>query len=186
MDRRTLLKNIAILTSAAVAGAEVFLTGCKRSDAAVFSDADIALFDEIAEIIIPETDTPGAKAAQVGRFMVEFIADCYSEEDLNIVKNGLMEIDRISRAEYGKNFVKISPQQRYAILQKAALEARTNQEKADDDTPTHYFTLLQQSTLLGYFTSEIGYTQVLRYEIIPGRYTGCIDYAPGEKAWANY
>ena len=59
-----------------------------------------------------------------------------------------------------------------------------NKNKKPEDS-NHYFSLMKQLTLLGYFTSEIGCTQALRYEAVPGRYEGCIPYTKGDKAWAT-
>jgi Gluconate 2-dehydrogenase subunit 3 len=58
------------------------------------------------------------------------------------------------------------------------------QEKPKEDPPRHYFRMMKELTLLGYFTSEIGQKQALRYEPVPGRYEGCVDYKKGDKAWA--
>ena len=52
--------------------------------------------------------------------------------------------------------------------------------------PAHYFRMMKELTLLGYFTSEIGMTQALRYVEAPGRYDPCVPYKPGEKAWAPH
>ena len=54
------------------------------------------------------------------------------------------------------------------------------------DPPRHYFRMMKELALLGYFTSEIGYTQALRYKETPGRYDPCIPYTPGEKSWASH
>jgi len=84
MDRRELLKMIAVLTGGAVVGAEVFLTGCKNTETTsgtTFSEADVPYLDEIAETILPATSTPGAKAARVGQFMTVIVNDCYEEGD---------------------------------------------------------------------------------------------------------
>jgi hypothetical protein len=64
-------------------------------------------------------------------------------------------------------------------------EAKEYQAAKQKDDPSHYFTLMKQLTLLGYFTSEIGATQALRYEAVPGRYEGCVPYKKGDKAWAT-
>ena len=45
--------------------------------------------------------------------------------------------------------------------------------------------MIKQLTLWGYFSSEIGATQALRYVAIPGKYEGCIPYKKGDKAWAT-
>ena len=54
------------------------------------------------------------------------------------------------------------------------------------DAPSHYFRMMKELTLLGYFTSEIGCTQALRYVESPGRYDPCVDYKPGDRAWAGH
>jgi hypothetical protein len=54
------------------------------------------------------------------------------------------------------------------------------------DSPAHYFRMMKELALLGYFTSEIGCTQAQRYIESPGRFDPCVPYAPGEKAWAPH
>ncbi|MFN7116064.1 MAG: gluconate 2-dehydrogenase subunit 3 family protein [Saprospiraceae bacterium] len=191
MNRRELLKHISIISGAAVVGADFFLSGCQPADNNVekiglFTKDNITFFDEIAETIIPRTNTPGAKDAQAGNFIADFVSHCYDTKDQNIIKNSINIIEKASQTQYKKAFVKITPEQRQELLQKAALEAKAyneNPQKAAD-APPHYYTLFQQLTLMGFFTSEPGYTQVLRYEIVPGKYEACIDYK-GETAWAN-
>lgn len=191
MNRRALLKNISLITGAAVVGGEFFISGCNRTDEAaemigLFTKTDIIFLDEIAETIIPRTNTPGAKDAQVGSFMATFVSDCYDEKNQAIIKKAMVDINNTSKTQFKKAFVKITPEQRLELLQKAALEAKAYNENPQKtlDAPPHYYTLFQQLTLLGFFTSEPGYTQVLRYEIVPGKYEACIDYK-GETAWAN-
>ncbi len=175
-----------------VVGADFFLAGCKIGEdnaegIGLFTENDILFLNEIAETIIPRTNTPGAKDAQVGSFIADFVSNCYDAKDQNIIKNGLTTIEQASQTQYKKAFLKITPEQRHKLLQKAAVEAKIhseNPQKASDASP-HYYTLFQQLTLMGFFTSELGYTQVLRYEIVPGKYEACIDYK-NETAWANW
>ena len=54
------------------------------------------------------------------------------------------------------------------------------------DTPTHYFRMMKELAMLGFFTSEIGCKQAMRYVESPGRYDPCVPYAPGEKSWAPH
>ena len=54
------------------------------------------------------------------------------------------------------------------------------------DAPTHYFRMMKELALLGYFTSEIGYTKAMRYVESPGRFDPCTPYAKGEPAWASH
>ncbi len=58
--------------------------------------------------------------------------------------------------------------------------------QAAENPPTHYFRMMKELALLGYFTSEIGATQALRYVESPGRYDPCVPYKPGEKEWASH
>ncbi len=58
--------------------------------------------------------------------------------------------------------------------------------KITADSPPHYFRMMKELTMLGYFTSEIGMTQAQRYAETPGRFDPCVPYAKGEKAWAGH
>ena len=90
-----------------------------------------------------------------------------------------------------KSFVRATPAQRLALLeqldreQKAFMDAK-DKDTARKDEPSHYFRMMKELTLLGYFTSEIGYTQAMRYQETPGRWDPCAPYAKGEKAWAPH
>ena len=87
MDRRELLKLIALATGTAFVGGEFFLAGCKNPEAGPsmeFSQDDVAFLDEVGETILPKTNTPGAKDAQVGAFMSLMVLDCYTEKDQQI------------------------------------------------------------------------------------------------------
>ena len=84
MNRRELLKMIAVLTGGAVIGGDFLLQGCKNPSAKtglVFTDDDIAFLNEVAETILPRTSTPGAKDAKVGQFITVIVNDCYEEKD---------------------------------------------------------------------------------------------------------
>ena len=54
------------------------------------------------------------------------------------------------------------------------------------DSPNHYFRMMKELAMLGYFTSEIGYTQAQRYVESPGRFDPCAPYKKGERAWAPH
>jgi hypothetical protein len=186
MQRRELLKMIAVLTGGSVVGAELFLVGCKNKTTGIFSDGDIAFFDEVAETIIPRTDTPGAKDAATGKFIALYASDCYDEASRKILTEGIGKLNEASTKKYGGAFLKISSAQRQELLTITDNEAREYAKSGSDgknEKPPHYFTLMKQLTLLGFFTSKPGVTQVLRYNPVPGKYEGCIDYKKGEAAW---
>src|SRR6266545_4638063 len=102
MNRRDALSRVALLLGGTVIGAEFFLNGCTSGEKKVgqsldFTPEDIAYLDEVAETIIPATDTPGAKAAQVGTFMTVMVKDCYDEKNQKIFLNGMTKLNEASK-----------------------------------------------------------------------------------------
>lgn len=185
MDRRELLRSIALITGATVVGGELMVLGCKSEAAktGLFAAADAGLLDEIAETILPATDVPGAKAVKVGEFMIRMVEDCYDEKQQNIFTTGLTTLAAVCKEKTGKNFIQATAEERHNFLVGIDQEAKAFKPASESDGP-HYFTLMKQLAIFGYFTSEIGCTQALRYVQVPGRYEGCIPYTKGEKAWA--
>jgi glucoside 3-dehydrogenase (cytochrome c) hitch-hiker subunit len=209
MDRRELLKMIAVLTGAAVVGGDAFLSGCTSSDkqAVTFTDQNIAFLDEVAETILPKTNTPGAKEAEVGKFMKVMVTDCYKESDQKEFLEGIGKLDEACKKMHGHGFMQATPEQRKELLISLEKDAKEHQkkksefEKLQDDLekdalanrnkdfkreemPSHYYTMMKQLTLTGFFTSKVGATQVLRHVAVPGKYEGCIPYKKGDRAWA--
>lgn len=189
MNRRDALKRVSLIMGGTVIGAQAFLSGCSREerDEAVnelFTASDVALMDEIGETIIPTTDTPGAKAVGIGSLMAMMVLDTYTEEDQQVFLNGLDTIRQDFEARYGEPFVETAPEKRHGYLSKLndELTVFINQKKKGEGE--HYFRMLKELTLLGYFTSEIGASQALRYVETPGRYDACIPYEKGDRAWA--
>jgi hypothetical protein len=190
MNRREALSRVALIMGGTIVGADLFLSGCKTADKKAaasldFSTDDIAYLDEIAETIIPATGTPGAKAAKVGEFMTVMVKDCYEEKDQKIFLEGMGKLNEACNKAHGHDFMKASPEHRKELLTALDKEAKEYGKTKKPEDPNHYFSLLKQLTLLGYFTSEIGCTQALRYVAVPGKYQGCIPYTKGEKAWAT-
>lgn len=187
MERRELLKKIALLTGAVVVGGEFLLTGCKNNTAGPlsFSSTQLTLLDEIVETIIPTTDTPGAKAAQVGKFMEIMVADCYTVEEQKVFTEGLMAIDPYSRKIAAKDFMGATPEERISILTSLEKEAKQYNQKKKEGAPVHYYTMMKQLTLWGFFTSETGMTETLRHNPVPGKFQGDVPYTKGEKAWSE-
>jgi hypothetical protein len=132
----------------------------------------VKLLAVAADTIIPETDTPGAKAAGAEQFIVRVLRDCYVREEQAAFYEGLAQLDAASRRAHGKGFAELEPAQR-----KAQMALRAQNDRA-------FFRLLREVAIVGYFTSEIGATKALEYLPIPGRFDGDLPLAPGQKAWA--
>jgi hypothetical protein len=189
MNRREAISSVAWLLGGTVLGADLFLNyACKPSTkdvSALFETDQLAFLNEIADTILPETSTPGAKAAKVGDFMAVMVRDCYKPEDQKVFMKGLSEIDEASDKKFGKKFMQADTKQRTDLLKELDLAQKDFQEKKKEDEPNHYFRMMKELTLLGYFTSKIGATEALRYLPVPGRYEGCVPYKKGDKAWAT-
>ena len=182
MDRRKALLLTAGVFGSALIGSELFLSGCtrKKEGTLLFSEADSHFLDEVGEVILPETErSPGARAAGIGQFMKVIVTDCYDEQEQRTFIKGIDQIDQLSKSIYGAGFLELDASQKHALLLKLDNEAR----KQSDTTPPHFFRMMKELTLWGYFTSEPGATQALRYLPIPGEYKGCIPYQTGDKAW---
>ena len=191
MNRRDALSRVALILGGTVVGGSMFLEleGCSPADkkygaSEKFSPEDVVYLDEIAETIIPTTNTPGAKAAQVGTFMTVMINDCYTEKDQKSFKQGMQTLNDGARKKYDKNFLELTPDERKAYLNELDKEQKAYTVDMKKDDPNHYFRMMKELTLLGYFTSEIGSTQALRYVDVPGKYEACVPYQKGDRAWA--
>ena len=164
-----------------------------------FSAADVALLDEIADTILPETSTPGAKAAKTGAFMALMVTDTYTERNQQVFRAGLGAVDAASTGAHQVAFMQATPRQRLSVIealdreQKQVMDARraapSNRAPApssSNDEPPHYFRMMKELALLGYFTSEIGCTKAMQYIEAPGRYDPCAPHKPGDRTWAGH
>jgi len=186
MNRREALSRVALIMGGTVLGAEAFLSGCKTNTKGVsFSKDDIAFLNEVAETIIPATTTPGAKEAKVGEFMQIMVSDCYETKDQTIFMQGIKKLDEASTKLNGKTFMLSTPAQRTSLLIALDKEAKEYQKTKKWEEPKHYFSMMKELTLTGYFTSEIGATKALRHVAVPGKFVGSYPYKKGDKAWAT-
>jgi Gluconate 2-dehydrogenase subunit 3 len=193
IGRREAIKRVSVLLGGvALVGGSGLLASCGRERPAAgtavgkFSGNDVTLLDEVADTILPATSTPGAKAAKVGPFMALMVTDCYDDQDQQIFRDGVAKLESASRKMNGKTFMDSTPAQRVALLESLDKEQKAYMDSKKEDDRAHYFRMMKELTLLGYFTSEIGYTQALRYRESPGHYEPCADYKPGEKSWAPH
>lgn len=205
MDRRKALRIMSLISGGTIIAAEWVLTGCadaddegrekavkKQPEGPQFNKKDLAMLDEIGETIIPTTDTPGAKAVGIGAFMAMMVRDCYKQEDQESFVNGLQKIRDDFEAKHDKIFMVGSKEEKLAFLNELDKELQAESDMPDPqpkegekaEKPEHYFKMMKDLTILGYFSSKIGATEALRYVETPGRYDGCVPYEEGDRAWA--
>jgi hypothetical protein len=189
INRREALSRVSMLFGGTLIGAEIFLHGCKSGTPQLstveFTENNITFLDEIGETILPTTaSSPGAKEAKIGEFMKTIVTDCYVEDDQKIFLEGIGKLNEAANAKFDDDFLALTDDQKKELLIQLDQEAKEYQTGRTEEGPNHYFTMMKQLTLWGYFSSEVGATKALRYVEVPGRYEGCITYNKGDKAWA--
>ena len=257
ITRREAIKRVSLLLGGTtIVGSTAFLAGSRDArahvQAADFTDDEIAFLDEVAETILPETSTPGAKAAETGAFMALMVTDTYTEEEQQTFRDGMEKLNEACQEMHGHAFMEATPEERTALLEQLDQEqmdfmkaraARQQEAQRPEDIqpnaetpvdtlaadvpadtvyaesadsaqadaflpgqrqenapgvgagagatitaydPVHYFRMMKELALLGYFTSEIGYNRAMRYIETPGRFDPCVPYEEGDKAWAPH
>jgi hypothetical protein len=195
MTRREAVRQMALMMGASVIGTRLLAADFGRNGAADsgFNADDIALLDEIGETILPASDVPGAKSVGIGAFIAMMVHDCYVPRDQAAFRAGLDGFDRAFSMKYGHAFRAASVEDRTAFLntlddeQKEFMRAHRVETHTDGsetpEPPYHYFRMMKDLTILGYFSSEVGATQAVRFIEVPGRYDGAAPYQKGDRAW---
>tara|TARA_B100002019_G_scaffold285694_1_gene295056 strand:+ start:2241 stop:2813 length:573 start_codon:yes stop_codon:yes gene_type:complete len=189
MDRKMFLAKTGLMGGMVFIGPTILLHSCKYQPEfrKKLSEADIPFLDEIGETILPETsESPGAKRANVGLFILTMVRDCFDPEEADILLDGINTLDNMCATEYGKSFIKLSSHQKTKLIKKLQQEALLFEEKqvVEEKKVPHYFTLIKKLTIQGYFTSKIGMMTARNYLPIPGKFEACTAFKPGDKPWA--
>ena len=190
MDRRQALKTMGAAALAQLSTNELFAMAREtHSQLQDITDTDRYIFKSLdprqnemvtmmAELIIPETDTPGAKAARVNEFIDVMLTDWFTDEERSSFRKGLAELDGDETP-----FVEHDPAEQVVLLERAEEAALAEQEEratsrspvATSDSPAAqpFFSVMKWLTLWGYYTSEIGMEQELGHVVFRGSYEGC-------------
>jgi len=193
IDRREALRKTALLMGAAVSASAMagLLNGCKAKpdlnyQPVFFNEDQARLISELAGVILPKTDTPGAKEVGVPNFIDQMLRECYKKEDQDRFLQGLATFDEDAKKAHGDSFVYLKPEHQLAFV-KQYNEQTVKAVREKWNAPRPFFAMAKELTMLGYFTSEAGATQVLQYEAVPGSYKGCIPLkeAGQGRTWAT-
>ncbi|MEE8244364.1 MAG: gluconate 2-dehydrogenase subunit 3 family protein [Pseudomonadales bacterium] len=191
MQRRELLKFGSLMLGASVSPA------CGR---AVLSEEDLhrktdalgeisGVIERLSELILPETDTPGAIAAGVPNFVTNIVTEWYTDDERNRFMAGIEKLQAASRTKFSAGFVDIAIEQQTQLLDAAAREAGADSaanlqaRPLRDEKP--FFLMLRELVVLGYFTSEVGATQALTYNPVPGSYDGAYPVEQVGTHWSS-
>ena len=200
MNRREAIQRTALVLGYAVSAplAAAVLNGCKAKPELTyvpkFLNEDLArLVSALTETIIPRTDTPGAIDAGVPGFIDDLLSTVYSNEQQNNFIDGITAFAIEAKSALGKNFEEATPEEQLSFVQKKNSETLSGGATAGSegwwaagtgkDKP--FFLEIKELTLLGFFTSEAGATQVLQYNQVPGPFKGCVPLTQVGKAWAT-
>ena len=181
MDRRQAIQRAAMVLGYSISAPALMgvLKGCKATPEIgykpVFFNADqAAVMAEVAEIIIPKTETPGAKDTGVPAFMDLMLKDCYSAEDQKRFLEGVTALDAEAEKNYSNGFLDCSPEQQKELVHRVHSEAIAAVRSENPPKERPFILMAKELTMLGFFTSEAGATQVLNYVPVPGSYQGCV------------
>lgn len=187
IDRKEAIKRSALIMGGLIFAPNALgvLSGCKARPEldwtpVHFSYAHARLVGSLAETIIPATDTPGALETGVPGFIEEMVYTGYPENARNLFLNGLDLFDDLARQTHASAYADLDPETQLTFAteqNRLAIESELS--------PPPFFLIMKELTMMGYFTSEAGAKQALRYERIPGRYDGCVPFEDVGKTWAT-
>jgi hypothetical protein len=196
MQRREVLRLMGAASVFSVLSSDLFTATLQAQLAAntsstlrTLSPAQNEIVLAMSDVMIPATDTPGAKAAKVNEFVDLILTDWATEEERKIFLEGLAETDRKSNALFGHGFAAAAPKEQAAIIQIFDEELATSRnEKLPEQIRAWELTLalpffaqMRRLVFVGYYTSPIGQDQELKVEIIPGALHGCVPAEPEVK-----
>ena len=194
MHRREALKRTALLMGGVVSAPAIagILKGCTPKPGidwkpVFLSEDQASVVSTVSEIIIPRTDTPGAKDVGVPSFIDQMLQEVYSKEDQEFFTKGLESFNEEAKKEFGDEFSDLDDEDQAAFVKKVH-DAAVETENTTDPAPKRPFILMMKElTMLGFFTSEPGATQVLQYVPVPGAYKGCVPLseAGNGRTWAT-
>jgi hypothetical protein len=197
MDRREAIKRAATLIGGTLLMPDVLKAWTHPSIENPYfrlTPLQDELIAEVSDVIIPTTTTPGAKAAGVPQFIKKMLADCYRPQYSEYFLKELNQLNTDTQTKYSKGFLQASVEERTDMLKTYEQKAKADRQRFRQEAQSWgqstlpsekpFFDVMKDLTVTGYFTSEIGCTQALRYEPVPGRYE-MIEYKKGDKAWAT-
>ena len=203
MNRREFLECAAILVSGVGASQlgfalsreqEVYLATAPdyiSGELDYLTEAERKIIAAMAEVVIPRTETPGAIDAGVPRFIELMARDWLTDEERAIFEEGLAEMATRIPEEYGQPFDQLPEKQQLAIMEQLEDDASDSewysfanvQRQFISDAP--FICQIKELTIFGFFTSEVGSTQVLRHNPMPMRFDGDYPLSADDSTWSE-
>lgn len=183
LERRGAIKGLlAISASGALAACSSGNDAPKTkavSTAKELSASHMVLLTALVDTIIPQTDTGGAVAAGVPATLASLVKDWGDTSFQSYWTGGLDMLGKTLNAKAGQSFANLSPKQRESLLGK--YDADVYEGKIKDD----FYKDMKRTAATAYYMSEIGASEELAYEPVPGEWIGCVPLADFPKTWAT-
>lgn len=188
MTRKNAIQTIIFTLLALFASGTIFML-YKRRVSSIGLEQYFDTISEIAETIIPETSTPGARNAGAAGHIINIINSCLSIREKNVILFGLEDLEAYCLKQYALAFSNCAREQKIATLEYYQIKGRfscsfLNKVKNKLIGPS-FFELMKNLTVKAYCSSEIGATQGLAYEHVPVNYIACIPLSPDQRSWAT-
>jgi hypothetical protein len=178
MQRRTALKQLMFVT-----GGALLLPSCIKNIKPASLDLTTIkvsadheqLLEAITDTLIPGTGTPGAKDLQLHRFVLRMVDDCTAADQQEQFMNGLVEFDKMAEAKAGGPFATLKAEEKLNLLKELESAAASPDDAARQKPINLFYSLTKDLTIEGYMTAEYVMTQQLHYNMVPGKFQGCIE-----------
>ena len=186
IDRKEAIKRAGLLLGGVVFAPNILgvLNGCTATPGnwtpTLFSSDQARIVSALADVILPADDSPAASELGVPKFIETMVDEVYSEVQQREFLEGLNKFADDYRADIQSEFADGNDTDKYDFTY------HQNRLAVEEDPASNpFFLSFKELTLLGYFTSEVGASEVLRYQAVPGNYEGCIPYDEVGKTWAT-
>lgn len=176
LDRRALMRSAILLVGGGLAAGLADTAFAQAASPAFFTAPERALLDAVCATMMPKTDTPGALEAGVPAFIDGMMTNWASDRTRASFRRVLAEIDAHATEAHGKGFAALSSAEQTAAL--AAFDANAFAVRRGG------YRRFKELVLTGYYLSEAGATQELRYELAPGVWEPAVAVGPDTRAWA--
>ncbi|MGH7495393.1 MAG: gluconate 2-dehydrogenase subunit 3 family protein [bacterium] len=189
MNRREALQRVALLLGGAISTpvVQAVLSGCKPSPnykPRTLKPEQFEVITSIADLIIPATETPGAKGTGVPEFIDLILTECYPPKDRDRFLTGLTAFEALFQQNQGKPYLQAKPEEQAEILIELDREAVAARRSGTSDLP--FFGMMKELTLIGYYTSTVGANDELQFQPATNRFDGCIPLERVDgRAWAE-
>jgi hypothetical protein len=179
INRRTAIRQLALVSASAA-----LLPSClgdrSRPDLVLknftVNDSGQRTLDALTATLIPTTDTPGARETGASLFILKMLDDCSSKSDQDTFFKGLRQLDEASRKMAGVVFTKATAVQRETIL------TAIGDKKLAGNELNFFYSTARKLTILSYSSSQYFLTRIQVYELVPGRWHGCVPATQSQRS----